>query len=906
MRTALPCLALLRLVLALPFLVACSAQSNPGSLPAPSLDLPAEPKLAPTVITSRGQRLLLSQTDVVVTYDSDTNQLTSNHPGWWIVNYPLERVRNFSGSPANLSQILFNAPLETIKNWYLKTPGTPTAEPAEPTGPAPIEPSRNVSFVVDARAANASDANPGTADEPLRTIAEAVRRAKAGTIIRVNYGVYREAITIDLNGTADQPIIIEGARSAEGLPILDGNDLVPAEAWTPTEWPGVFRSDFRTSLEGSVVHGDQPLIERSTPGELRAGEFATNRASREFVRPRLSGDLQPAEGDSLGGRNWRYIRTDNSANLNLNAIDEGDAAGSVYYASTWVWVEPGKLPFDPAKAAAKTQTSLFVEGSFRAFRASGAPHDQQLNRYRVWVNGAPLASTIYSTASQFELLTPHPNRKGGTEDEWSYFPLREGWNHLMFQLDTTVHPRDLQFSFLYPSQIRNSRSSARTPARLDSPDGGVPGNGVTEYLVLGPFPTQLDRGVYVRLAGDANPATQSLSMAARGTLIHAAGDYIQIRGLEFRHGAQFQQHGQVALYGRGNSIEGSRLVNAEVQGIICRAEGGSSAPPTVIRNNWILDPGNVGFGCFGSSESLTPDNLNINAGTPGRSPVLFEHNYIRNFNWAGFPVGWSAGGSKNVNLTALIFRYNTLIGGSGQGIWLDWETYGNRIEGNLVRNAFQYAIGIEASPGPNLVANNLVVGMRAHLNYNSAMIASWDSSNTWAINNTINGGWNGGKGWTGGEAASGIDLGIGGDRTIRFGPQKNPRQAYLNNIVIGFERALLPRSGDTAQANFSDSGVGGTVLGRAPDFVSLPLDNYQLQPASALNRAGVRNALSDHVLHDFNGLLRHRNLPNSVGAFRNEPAPDSPNHSVIELEFEDGTQRLINASAARVQVRKTK
>jgi hypothetical protein len=863
-------------------------------LPTPSLTLPSAPKIHPMVITAGGQRLLLNQTDLVVSYDPQTRRLTSNRPGWWIVNFPLERVENFDGPVAALSQLLFDVPQEYVRNWYLKTPGTPVPEPPAPTGPARIDLTPEPAIFVDQRSANASDTNPGTADEPLRTIGAAVRRAGPGTVIRVNYGIYRERVIIETSGTADHPIRIEGVRSAEGMPVIDGNDPLPGNAWSPTEWAGVYRANFGPTFEGPLSVGPEPLIERSWPGDLKPNEFAANRASRQFLHPAFDGSQRPAEGDVFGDRTWRRVRPDSTGMMDLNEVDGTEAGNSIYWASTWVWVEPtGPAAFDSAKPSPRNG-DLRVEGFMRAFRATGAGHPQQVNKYRVWVNGAPLVSTVYSTAAKLEILTPHPSRNAGDNDEWYNFPLREGWNHLMLQLDTTVRPGQARWRFRFPDGIQRARTSAATPSNLNSRGSAAPAEWITEYLLLGPFPAQPDRGIYVRLPDDADPNHSPMEVAARGSeLINVLGDYVHIRGFEVRNGSQFQQRPQVFLKGQGTLLEGTLMAGSEISGVICAADKDRSASPIVIRNNWIVNAGNVGFGCTGLSDQLTAENLNTT--TPGRSTAIFEHNVILNSNWAGFPVVWSAGASKNVQISGLIMRYNTLIGGSGPGIWLDWENFGNRIEGNLIRDSYKFGIGVEASPGPNLIANNVLSGLRAEVNYFSALIASWDSSNTWTVNNTVNGRWNGGKGWLAPEAASGIDLGQGGTREIRFGPQSSPRQGYFNNLILGFERAITPRAGDDAQGNYSDSGSGGSILGRIPEFISFGLEDYRLEPASTLNRSGVRSAITDYLTHDFNGLIRHRAFPNSVGAFRAEPKVTVPTENVMEIEYEDGVQKLINA-----------
>ena len=71
------------------------AQDKPPRLPLPTRGIPDMPPLVPTVITAGGQRLLLGHTDVEVSYDG--RQLVVNRPEWWVINYPLTRIRGLEG-----------------------------------------------------------------------------------------------------------------------------------------------------------------------------------------------------------------------------------------------------------------------------------------------------------------------------------------------------------------------------------------------------------------------------------------------------------------------------------------------------------------------------------------------------------------------------------------------------------------------------------------------------------------------------------------------------------------------------------------------------------------------------------------------------------------------------------------
>lgn len=110
------------------------------------------------VVTPGGQRLLLGHTDVTVRYDEEAKELRTSHPGWWVVNYPLEQIGGTEGGGRDeISQLLFGNPATAVKNYYVRTPGQPAPEPPAPTGPAPIRLHPEPSLVVDQGHAQSSD-----------------------------------------------------------------------------------------------------------------------------------------------------------------------------------------------------------------------------------------------------------------------------------------------------------------------------------------------------------------------------------------------------------------------------------------------------------------------------------------------------------------------------------------------------------------------------------------------------------------------------------------------------------------------------------------------------------------------------------------------------------------------------
>jgi hypothetical protein len=82
-------------------------------------------------------------------------------------------------------------------------------------------------YVVDTNNPAASDGNVGNALKPLKTIAAAVAKVKAGDIVSIKSGVYREQFEIKASGTAGKPITIEAAP---------GETVVMDEADNITGW----------------------------------------------------------------------------------------------------------------------------------------------------------------------------------------------------------------------------------------------------------------------------------------------------------------------------------------------------------------------------------------------------------------------------------------------------------------------------------------------------------------------------------------------------------------------------------------------------------------------------------------------------------------------------------------------
>jgi len=836
-----------------------------AALPLPQPKIPAAPPLRPMVISPGGQRLLLEESEVTVRWDGGRKQLVVAPAETWVINYPLDRIDGFGPlDEAARRQALFGDQADKVRNWYARTAGTPGPEPAQPNGPAPVVPHPKPTVTVT----------------PGQSIQAAVDAAKPGDVIQVQPGIYRESVTVKNGGTAARPIVLEGLRGADGaMPVITGNDPFPANAFRKSAWPGVYRADLFTGLEGNLSRRGDALAERSHPSDLRPGEFCLNRGSAEFL------DLSPAEQAAAPeGNGWRTIDADADGKLQLGA------GNAVYWLSTWVWLPPKQgdgVVWDPRFP--EPITGRIEVSGFRAARQTGSGIASQPNPYRVWVDGRRLPAVVVSSRDQPAVFGPRPSRNyGPTGEQWEEFPLHEGWNHLVFQLDTTLKPDQTTFRFGAPAGRDGYVSQAAEPADKAKGPAGEPRPYLAEALLYGPVPATPDRGVYVRLPDDDRPDQSDLDLAARGSaLVDVQADHVHVRGFEVRDGAQFQQRAQVNLQGEGVLLEGCLIRHSEVKGISFTADRDQTAAPLVIRNNWVVDPGNTGIGGNSLTDRLTADNQSLNA--PGRSPVVIEHNTIINNNWAAIPPFWESGGMKLFRLTGCVIRYNTIIGGSGPGIWLDWEHYNNRLEGNRFLHGWAIGIGIEASPGPNLVCNNLTIDLAPGPVWFRYAHLSWSTDRNWVLHNTVDGRWNPTPAWQNKTGGDGIFLNEGGDdRKTAWGALSNRKQTILNNAVFGCVSAVRQKDADEVAGNVTDKGSGAQALERDPAFVNAAADDYRLAPGSPLVGQAVTTELTRLVRHDHLGLLRFADDGPAIGAFR-APGPElAAGVTVMELDLGDG------------------
>lgn len=145
-----------------------------------------------------------------------------------------------------------------------------------------------LTYHVDVR--TGSDANPGTAEAPFRSILRASQAARAGDTVLVREGVYHEQILGGASGVQGSPIVYQGVDPDKV--ILQGS--VPVSGWKKLgrSWTADGPRP-RTRVNSFVMVDERRMLKRVTsPVDLPEGSFHQAQDGKVVVR--LWGDEDPA------------------------------------------------------------------------------------------------------------------------------------------------------------------------------------------------------------------------------------------------------------------------------------------------------------------------------------------------------------------------------------------------------------------------------------------------------------------------------------------------------------------------------------------------------------------------------------------------------------------------------------
>ena len=159
-------------------------------------------------------------------------------------------------------------------------------------------------IIVDNRAVNAADNNPGTRARPLKTISAGAKIVKPGDTVLVRPGIYREAVNLTVSGTEGRPItfqsetpgaaIVEGADITTNIkPEMSGIWSFAAPDLAPT--PGGFAPGQQVYIDGA------PLEFVTEIKNLTPGTYAL-----DYDRKRVF--IAPLEEQQIGNSEVAYAR----------------------------------------------------------------------------------------------------------------------------------------------------------------------------------------------------------------------------------------------------------------------------------------------------------------------------------------------------------------------------------------------------------------------------------------------------------------------------------------------------------------------------------------------------------------------------------------------------------------------
>ena len=83
---------------------------------------------------------------------------------------------------------------------------------------------RSNMYVIDQAAPGAADTNPGTEEQPFKTIQHAADLAKPGDTVYVMTGTYDERIKVEAGGTAGKPVAFETVVREHGIDLAGKRD----------------------------------------------------------------------------------------------------------------------------------------------------------------------------------------------------------------------------------------------------------------------------------------------------------------------------------------------------------------------------------------------------------------------------------------------------------------------------------------------------------------------------------------------------------------------------------------------------------------------------------------------------------------------------------------------------------
>ena len=139
----------------------------------------------------------------------------------------------------------------------------------------PQSTSQAATYYVDTENSAARDANPGTEDQPYKTIGKAVASLRPGDTVYVKAGTYREAVILTRSGTPTRPIQILPYPGDEGRVVINAAERIsrwrkctgPDDCAGNPNWDHIYTADVSHLVDS---HPDRDFAIRQV---FQGGEF---------------------------------------------------------------------------------------------------------------------------------------------------------------------------------------------------------------------------------------------------------------------------------------------------------------------------------------------------------------------------------------------------------------------------------------------------------------------------------------------------------------------------------------------------------------------------------------------------------------------------------------------------------
>jgi hypothetical protein len=163
------------------------------------------------------------------------------------------------------------------------------------------------------------------------------------------------------------------------------------------------------------------------------------------------------------------------------------------------------------------------------------------------------------------------------------------------------------------------------------------------------------------------------------------GDYVVVRGLNFRFAANMAQHGAVVLQGNHDTLEDCTFESMNSSGATFTGTN------NVVRRCVFRDNGQLGFGANGAHNLVLTE-------------CVVENNNTKNFS-----RGWEAGGDKLVLCRNAVIERSQFLRNRGTGIWFDIGNENCVVQQCLIADNEDAGIFDEISYGLH-AHDNVIVG----------------------------------------------------------------------------------------------------------------------------------------------------------------------------------------------------